>query len=177
MSDTEEDLRKGLERLNALGQVEAAEGFLKCCGSARWAKRMADQIPFSDFRQLSSEADRIWWSLEEKDWLEAFRHHPKIGEKRAAAAQSKDAARWSEQEQGGTSTADEELLAELAALNRAYEERFGFIFIVCASGKTTDEMIALLKERLRNDDETEVRVAAEEQRRITHLRLRKLLEQ
>jgi OHCU decarboxylase len=138
---------------------------------------MAAERPFEVVAELLESTDRIWWELEPQDWLEAFSHHPKIGEKKAAAAQSTDAARWSEQEQAETSGTGEELLAELSALNRAYEERFGFIFIVCASGKTTEEMIALLRERLHNDVDTELRVAAEEQRRITHLRLRKLLEQ
>jgi OHCU decarboxylase len=138
---------------------------------------MAAERPFEVVAELLESTDRIWWELEPKDWLEAFSHHPKIGEKRAAPAQSSEAARWSEQEQVGTRNAREELLRELAALNRAYEERFGFIFIVCATGKTTEEMLALLRERLGNDLDTELRIAAEEQRRITHLRLRKLLEQ
>ena len=170
-------MKHGLDYLNSLAPVDAVAELLKCCGSARWAERMAAERPFEVVAELLESADGIWWELEPQDWLEAFSHHPKIGEKKAAAAQSRDAARWSEQEQSGTSRADEESLAELSALNRAYEERFGFIFIVCATGKTTEEMIALLKERLHNDTDTELRVAAEEQRRITHLRLRKLLEQ
>ena len=169
-------MKQGLDNLNSLPPEDASAELLKCCGSMRWAERMAAERPFEVVAELLESADRIWWGLEPQDWLEAFSHHPKIGEKKAAATQSADAARWSEQEQSGTRTAAEELLAELVALNRAYEERFGFIFIVCASGKTTEEMIALLKERLHNDTDTELRVAAEEQRRITHLRLRKLLE-
>lgn len=167
----------GLDALNSLAPQEAVAGLLKCCGSLRWAERMAAERPFEVVAELLESADRIWWELLPQDWLEAFRHHPKIGEKKAAATQSSDAARWSEQEQSGTRTAAEEMLAELSSLNRAYEERFGFIFIVCATGKTTAEMLALLKERMTNDPDTEIRIAAEEQRRITHLRLRKLLEQ
>ncbi len=140
-------------------------------------ERMAAERPFEVVAELLESTDRIWWELEPKDWLEAFNHHPKIGEKKAAPAQSSEAAAWSEQEQAVTRMAAEELLQELSALNRAYEDRFKFIFIVCATGKKTEEMIALLKERLGNDPATELRVAAEEQRRITHLRLRKLLEQ
>jgi OHCU decarboxylase len=170
-------LKQGLDTLNSLAPGDAVAEFLKCCGSARWAERMAAERPFEVVAELLESTDRIWWELEPQDWLEAFNHHPKIGEKRAAAAQSTDAARWSEQEQSGTRGTGEELMAELGALNRAYEERFGFIFIVCAAGKTTEEMIALLRERLHNDTDAELRVAAEEQRRITHLRLRKLLEQ
>jgi OHCU decarboxylase len=137
---------------------------------------MAGQRPFDDFQQLTAEADRIWSSLGPTDWLEAFSHHPKIGEKKAAPAQSLEAARWSDEEQAGTRAAAQGTLAELEKLNRIYEERFGFIFIVCATGKTTEEMLALITERLRNDYETELPIAAEEQRRITHLRLRKLVE-
>jgi OHCU decarboxylase len=176
VSERDEGLREGLERLNSLTQVEAARELLKCCGSSRWANRMAARMPFDDFHQMMAEADRIWAGLEPQDWLEAFSHHPKIGEKRAAPAQSAEAARWSEQEQEGASAADDEKLAELTMLNRAYEDRFGYIFIVCATGKTTQEMLALLKERLVDEPDRELRIAAEEQRRITQLRLRKLLE-
>lgn len=177
MGKTEDDLCKGFERLNALTQVAAANELLKCCGSKRWANRMVSDMPFYNLHQLFSKADSVWWSLEEKDWLEAFSSHPKIGEQKAAHGQSSESARWSEQEQAGTQAAAQEMLVELRTLNHAYEERFGFIFIVCATGKTTEEILALIKERLLNDYATELRIAAEEQRRITHLRLRKLLEQ
>lgn len=166
-----------LGTLNSLAPQVCRAELLKCCGSARWAERMAAARPFDDVNSMLERADKIWWELDEEDWLEAFSHHPKIGEKRAAVVQSKEAARWSEQEQSASSAAAEETRSELLALNRAYEERFGFIFIVCATGKTGEGMLALLKERLRNDTDTELRIAAEEQRRITHLRLRKLLEQ
>jgi OHCU decarboxylase len=176
VSERDEGLSEGLERFNSLTEAEAAGELLKCCGSSRWANRLAARMPFDDFQQLIAEADRIWSGLEPKDWLEAFSHHPRIGEKRAAPAQSAEAARWSAEEQSGTSAAAGEKLSELETLNRVYEDRFGYIFIVCATGKTTEEMLALLKERLGNEPERELRVAAEEQRRITHLRLRKLLE-
>jgi OHCU decarboxylase len=166
-----------LDALNALAPQPCRAELLKCCGSARWAERMAAARPFDDIDSMLERADKIWWALDAGDWLEAFSHHPKIGEKKAAVVQSQEAARWSEQEQSAARTLEEETRAELLALNRAYEERFGFIFIVCATGKTGEEMLALLKERLRNDRDTELRIAAEEQRRITHLRLRKLLEQ
>lgn len=176
MSETDEGLRQGLERFNSLTQADAASELLKCCGSSRWANRVAAQMPFDDFQQLMTEADRVWSGLGPEDWLEAFSHHPKIGERRPAPAQSAEAARWSEQEQAGTSAAAQDALSELTTLNRAYEDRFGHIFIVCATGKTTEEMLALLKERLGNEPERELHIAAREQQRITHLRLRKLLE-
>jgi OHCU decarboxylase len=163
--------------LNSLPPVEAKAELLKCCGSARWAERMAAARPFHSIDSMLETADKIWWELDAADWLEAFSHHPKIGEKKAQSAQSQQAARWSVEEQSTAGKAAEVTFLELVSLNLAYEERFGFIFIVCATGKTSEEMLALLRERLHNDRETELRIAAEEQRRITHLRLRKLLEQ
>jgi OHCU decarboxylase len=170
-------LKPGLESLNSLGRDEAAAQLLKCCGSSRWAERMAALRPFKGMDELLEAADRVWSELETRDWLEAFSSHPKIGERKAALAQSAEAARWSEQEQAGTRDAAQGSLLELAALNRVYEERFGFIYIVCATGRTTEELLALLRERLSNDVETELRVAAREQQRITRLRLGKLFEE
>ncbi len=161
----------GLARLRLYGKAmfrpPAEAELLACCGSRSWVRRMADRQPFRDFEELVNEADHTWWDLGRDDWLEAFRSHPRIGEK--------SAGRWSQQEQAGTQTASEGTLAALAEANRAYEEKFGHIFIVCATGKTADEMLALLRSRLQNDADAEVRVAAEEQRRITRLRLEKLL--
>ncbi len=121
-------------------------------------------------------ADRIWWSLGREDWHEAFRSHPKIGEHGAANPSGAQSQAWSQQERSGTAGARAEVLAELAAANREYENRFGYIYIVCATGKTSEEMLALLQQRLQNYPVAELRVAAEEQRKITRLRLEKLLE-
>jgi OHCU decarboxylase len=164
-----------LEHLNSLLPDQAEREFLKCCGSTRWAREMASARPFADVDRLFGQAERICWSLSEQDWLEAFRAHPKIGERKAAAVQSEQAQTWSAQEQAGIADTATETKAELAARNQEYEERFGFIFIVCASGKTSAEMLAILTERLQNDTEAELRAAAEEQRKITRLRLEKLL--
>lgn len=164
-----------LERLNTLSPEDAEGELLKCCGSTLWARRMEGERPFHDVQELLTKADAVWWSLDAEDWLEAFSRHPKIGEKESARAQAHDAKRWSEQEQAGTNSADEETRLALAKANHEYERKFGHIYIVCATGKTADEMLLILRERLQNDTETELRVAAEEQRRITHLRLRKLL--
>jgi len=133
--------------------------------------------PFANVDELLTKADSIWWSLSSEDWLEAFRAHPKIGEKKAAAAQSEEALQWSAQEQSGVNDAAATTMAALAAGNRDYEQRFGFIFIVCATGKSSEEMLAILQARLQNDAETEIAVAAEEQRKIMRLRLEKLLQQ
>jgi OHCU decarboxylase len=165
----------GLDRLNSLPPSEARSEFLKCCGSTSWALHMVDQRPFGDLSELLSKADDNWRSLAAEDWLEAFRSHPKIGEKKAEHTQSDTARAWSEQEQAGTNASALETMQALADGNREYEKRFGYIFIVCASGKTADEMLAILSERLRNDTDKELHAAAEEQLKITHLRLKKLV--
>ena len=138
---------------------------------------MSDARPFAGANDLMAKADSVWWSLRDEDWLEAFRAHPKIGEQKAAAVQSEQARGWSAQEQSGVQDAATETKAALAAGNQEYEARFGFIFIVCATGKSSTEMLAILNARLQNDPGTELRVAAEEQRKITQLRLEKLLNQ
>jgi OHCU decarboxylase len=166
----------GLEQLNELPREEAVRSLLKCCGSERWAGRVTDERPFRDIDSLVRASDRIWLGLDASDWLEAFGHHPKIGEKRVAQEVSDEARRWSEEEQSSARNSSTETTQELIAANREYERRFGFIFIVCATGKSTEEMLALLKERLQNDSDKELSIAAEEQRRITNLRLKKLLE-
>src|SRR6266550_4548548 len=160
-----------LDRLNSLSPDDAEIEFLKCCGSKNWARRMVDQRPFIDVSELLSKADDGWRSLGAQDWVEAFRSHPKIGEKKAEQAQSAEARAWSEQEQAGTRDSAQETTTALAAGNREYESRYGYIFIVCATGKTTAEMLAILHERLSNDPDNELRIAAEEQRKITQLRL------
>ena len=137
---------------------------------------MALARPFCNTDEIFGKADSIWLSLEGSDWLEAFRAHPKIGEKNAVAVQSSEARAWSAAEQSGTRDASPKTVATLAEANRQYEERFGFIFIVCATGKSAVEMLGILKARLQNDRQTELGVAAEEQRKITRLRLAKLLE-
>jgi OHCU decarboxylase len=160
---------------------------------------MAAARPFGSFRELADEADRVWRSLSREDWLEAFAAHPQIGSAPSSRPSSVAGAGpqglsqssvagagpqglsprhslvWSRDEQDGTRGASPETLANLADANRDYEERFGHIFIVCASGRNAAEMLALAQARLANDPETELAIAAEEQRKITRLRLEKLL--
>ena len=170
-------MNQSVNRLNGLSANNAEAEFLKCCGSERWARLMTEARPFEALDEVLTEADRVWWSLNEADWLEAFRAHPKIGEKKAAAAQSAEAQKWSAQEQSGVAQASAETVSQLAERNREYEDRFGFIFIVCASGKSSEEMLAIINDRLRSDPDTELRTAAAEQSKITRLRLEKLLNQ
>lgn len=131
--------------------------------------------PFTNIDQLSTKADEIWRSLSTDDWLEAFRAHPKIGEKKAEAAQSAQAQSWSAQEQSNAQDADAINKEALAKGNRQYEERFGFIFIICATGKSADAILGSLNQRLENDTATELRMAADEQSKITRLRLGRLV--
>jgi OHCU decarboxylase len=166
---------EGLARLNALDAETAEREMLKCCGAHAWAREMAARRPFEDTEELMLTADQVWWALGTRDWHEAFASHPKIGERKAAQAQSEQAQTWSEQEQAGARNAEQATLVELAEANRVYEEKFGHIFIVCATGKTAAQMLTLLRARLPNDPGIELRNAADEQRKITRLRLEKLL--
>jgi OHCU decarboxylase len=164
------------ESLEALPPDEALQEFLKCCGSVRWAEAMVQLRQYAyRIDGLINLGNAIWWMLEPADWLEAFHSHPKIGEKKAAAEVSSQSKHWSGHEQAGVQIASEETLDSLAQLNRDYEEKFGFIFIVFATGKSAGEMLNILRERLRNDVEAELPIAAAEQAKITELRLKKLV--
>jgi OHCU decarboxylase len=164
-----------LQSLNAMAAGEASQEFLKCCGSVRWANAMTERRPYNTFAELARAASDIWWALEKSDWLEAFRSHPQIGEKKASAEVSAQSQQWSGQEQGGVRDANPDTVDALAQLNRQYEEKFGFIFIVCATGKSAGEMLAILRERLDNEIDAELPIAAAEQAKITELRLKKLV--
>jgi len=137
---------------------------------------MSTERPFKTLDDLIGKADVIWWSLDPGDWLEAFLSHPKIGEKKAAAATSEQSRQWSAAEQVGIADAANSTLAALAELNQKYQDKFGYIFIVCASGKSSEEMLATLRSRLANDRDDELLIAAGEQAKITSLRLQKLVE-
>lgn len=160
------------ENLNALETNAAAQVLQRCCGSQRWVAQMLAQRPFASTASLLATAKEVFRSLDETDYLEAFAHHPAIGEDPQALAQRfASTAALSRSEQAGVQGASHATLAALRSDNIAYRERFGFIFLVCATGKNASEMLALLRERLNNDRTTEVRVAAAEQEKITALRL------
>ncbi|MBI3554928.1 MAG: 2-oxo-4-hydroxy-4-carboxy-5-ureidoimidazoline decarboxylase [Deltaproteobacteria bacterium] len=157
-----------LDGLNTLTPDEAKVAFERCCGSKRWVDRMTASRPFPTPAALYEAADRIWGELSEDDFREAFTHHPKIGAKGLRD-------RWASNEQKGVHGASPETIEGLASGNTEYERKFGYIFLICATGKTADEMLALLRKRMNNDAHTEIRVAAAEQGQITRLRLEKLL--
>jgi 2-oxo-4-hydroxy-4-carboxy-5-ureidoimidazoline decarboxylase len=163
-------------RLDALDEPAAIAAFLRCCGSRRWAEAMARGRPYADETALLAAAERAFAPLARADWLEAFSHHPRIGDRASLAARFPTTAGWSDAEQGGVSGAAEDVLDGLLRGNREYEARFGHIFVVCATGRSAPEMLALLRERMPNDADAELEIAAAEQRKITAIRLRKLLE-
>ena len=164
-----------LSELNNLPAAARAEELRRCCGSAAWVAALNQQFPLPDADALFRQATRIWNSLSAADWREAFAHHPKIGDVGALREKFASTSTWAEGEQGAVRQASEETLRHLAAGNAAYEQRFGYIFIVCATGKTADEMLALLQARLPNDPAAEILIAAGEQNKITRIRLEKLL--
>jgi len=159
---------------NATDEATALGAMIACCGARRWAAAMVAARPIETMEKLSTTADEIWSTMEVPDWMEAFRRHPRIGERKPAHATAKSEV-WSKQEQESAAAADASVLARLAEGNAVYEQRFGFTYIVCATGKSAEEMLAILERRLRNGRETELREAAEQQRQITQLRLRKWL--
>jgi len=164
-----------LAELNALPEEAARAELLRCCGCARWAGAVLAKRPFADKPGLLSAADAAWAATAEKDWHEAFSHHPRIGGKDALRAKFASTQSWATGEQAGATAASEAVLDALAAGNAAYESRFGHIFIVCATGKSAAEMLDLLKSRLGNDAACELKIAAGEQHKITKIRLEKLL--
>jgi OHCU decarboxylase len=158
---------------NQAGEAAALEAMLACCASKRWAAAMVNLRPIGTVAELSETADRVWSTMQEADWLEAFACHPRIGERRTT--EEGRSAAWSKQEQSCAASASERLLAELAEGNRLYEQRFGFTYIVCATGKSAAEMLAILQRRLAGTRENELREAAEQQRQIMQIRLGKWL--
>ncbi|MEX1186092.1 MAG: 2-oxo-4-hydroxy-4-carboxy-5-ureidoimidazoline decarboxylase [Gemmatimonadaceae bacterium] len=163
--------------LDVLPPERASQLLGDCCGSTRWISAMVARRPFGSMERLLAAADETWRSLGPDDWREAFSHHPRIGERRSVKTQSERGAAWAAGEQSGVGDARDDIRSSLADANREYEKRFGYIYVVCATGKTAEELLAMVTERLRNDPATELAVAADEQRKITRLRLEKLLGQ
>lgn len=164
-----------LERWNLLPADEAESEILPCCGSRAWARGMARQRPYKDDRSVLAASDETWRSLGEADWMEAFASHPRIGESRAPQSATARSAAWSSQEQSHAAAAEDAVRTALAEANREYERRFGRIFIICATGKQGSEILQILRQRLQNDAQTEIREAAEQQRQISQIRLGKWL--
>lgn len=164
-----------LERLNQLDEAEAAKALRTCCAAERWVQGMVASRPFESVEDLHEKADRLWPQLETEDWLEAFEAHPKIGDVSSLKAKFANTRDLASGEQSSASLASEETLQRLKYGNDAYLEKFGFIFIICATGKSADEMLLRLEERIDNTRADEIVNAGREQAKITHLRLDKVV--
>ena len=169
-------MNKVLVRWNSLDPVDAAREALPCCGSQAWATALAASRPIPDKDTLIETSNRIWLALPEEAWRQAFDSHPRIGQTHAQTHATAESLRWSAQEQRAALSEDEAAKLALEEANRRYEQKFGRIFIVCATGKTRAEILTVLESRMKNDPATELREAAEQQRQITQLRLHRWLE-
>tara|TARA_R110002167_G_scaffold9744_5_gene45111 strand:+ start:9946 stop:10458 length:513 start_codon:yes stop_codon:yes gene_type:complete len=164
-----------LEQLNQLPADEAATAFAQCCVSQRWIQQMVAARPFLSAEQLQQQAENFWQALAEADYLEAFEGHPKIGDVSSLQQKYASTKALAAGEQSSVNAANDAIINALAEGNQSYEQRYGFIFIVCATGKSAAEMLALLQARLSNNRATEVQNAADEQAKITRIRINKLL--
>lgn len=163
-----------IDYINSLDEAKAREAFFHCSGSAIWCDEMIAQMPFADICDLYRKADESWKLLTKHDWLNAFKIHPKIGDIDSLRKKFNATADWASNEQAGTAIANEETLHGLAHGNVEYERKFGYIFIVCATGKSAQEMLSILQQRLPNNAATEFDIACGEQKKITNLRLGKI---
>jgi 2-oxo-4-hydroxy-4-carboxy-5-ureidoimidazoline decarboxylase len=167
---------KILARWNSLDPASAAREVLPCCGSQAWAAALASHRPLADEASLVTASANIWLALPEEAWQEAFDSHPRIGQKQARVHATEESLSWSAQEQRSALSEDDTARLALEEANRRYEQKFGRIFVVCATGKTSSEMLSILERRMKNDAATELREQAEQQRQITELRLHRWLE-
>ena len=164
-----------LADFNGLAATKANEVLLSLCGSTAWAKTMGAHRPYKSVRSLMKAAEGAWWGLGESDWREAFAAHPQIGEQKKAVTATVQSATWSTGEQSGVTNATVDVGERLASLNARYLEVHGFIYIVCASGKSAGQLLSLLESRIDNPTSVELDRAAREQMQITRLRLEKWL--
>lgn len=160
--------REVTRHLNTRLPAQLQNDLRRCCASSAWVRDMMAARPFAESADLLAAAENIWWDLDPPDWQEAFAAHPRIGDQTHS--------QWARQEQSGTASANEETLRALAETNHEYEKRFGRVFLVCATGKSAAEMLAIARQRLQNQPDEELRIAAEEQLKITKLRLLKLVQ-
>lgn len=160
--------------LDTLDETEARGVLFQCCGSRRWVEQMLARRPFGSDERLLTSVDEVWWGLTREDWLEAFAHHPRIGERPAPDPAAGQDARWASEEQAGAAAADSATLEALVEYNAAYERRFGHVFLICATGLGAAAMLQTLQARLENPADMELRIAAGEQAKVTRLRLQKL---
>ena len=166
-----------LTDLNKLSKTEATNILQPCCGSAQWLNLLMDKFPFTDEKDLVAKAEKVWYNqCSESDWLQAFTHHPKIGNNKDLAEKFATTQHLAADEQAAVNTASQDIVEQLAKANEAYEKKFGFIFIVCATGKSASEMLRLMQDRIANSYSEELHIAMGEQHKITILRFKKLFD-
>lgn len=166
-----------LHTFNQLSKEEANAELFKCCGSSQWVEQLMTHFPFENEQTLFDCARTIWYeTVDEKDYLEAFTHHPKIGDIESLTKKFATTKEWAGNEQAGVNTAQQQTITDLARLNEDYFQKFGYIFIVCATGKSADEMLHLLSNRVEHSKSEELAIAMGEQFKITLIRLKKLIE-
>ena len=165
-----------LHELNTLSKQQLIQELTKCCGSSAWVNKMLPFFPADDLVELLEDAEEQWFKCSEEDWKEAFAQHPKIGDFESLQKKFESTSEWASGEQSGVNNASQQTLEALAEDNKKYEDKFGYIFIVCATGKSAEEMLGILNERFLNDPKDEIEIAADEQNTITKLRIEKLLE-
>ena len=165
-----------LHDLNMLPVDQRKRELMKCCGSSAWVQRMLPFFPAEDLVEILEDAEEQWFKCSREDWKEAFSHHPRIGDIKSSEKKFASTAEWASGEQSAVKAASPETIQALAKANEEYEKKFGFIFIVCATGKSAEEMLGLLSARLLNSPEQEIEIAADEQNKITKLRLQKLVD-
>ncbi len=164
-----------LHELNLIPKDQLKKELFNCCGSENWVNKMLPFFPADDMVELLNDAEDLWYECSEADWLEAFAHHPKIGDVESLTKKFASTAQWASGEQSAVTNTSRHIIEALAKGNGEYEKKFGFIFIVCATGKSAEEMLELLQQRLHNSKEDEIKIAMDEQNKITLLRIQKLL--
>lgn len=165
-----------IHELNEMPPAELNATLFKCCGSAAWVNKMLTLFPMDELVELLDFAEAQWFNCREEDWREAFSQHPKIGDIASLQKKFASTADWAAEEQMGVNTANAETQQALQKANKQYEDKFGYIFIVSAAGKSAEEMLNILQKRLQNEPEAEIKIAADEQNKITLLRLQKLMQ-
>ncbi|MEO6723493.1 MAG: 2-oxo-4-hydroxy-4-carboxy-5-ureidoimidazoline decarboxylase [Ferruginibacter sp.] len=162
--------------LNQMPPDELKAALFNCCGSVKWVDKMMSWFPMEELVELLDMAEAEWYKCTPGDWREAFSHHPKIGDTASLQKKFAATAEWVQDEQSGVNTANEQTLNALTEANKKYEQQFGYIFIISATGKSAEEMLSILEQRLNNTPEEEIRIAADEQNKITLIRIQKLMQ-
>ncbi|MBC7946466.1 MAG: 2-oxo-4-hydroxy-4-carboxy-5-ureidoimidazoline decarboxylase [Chitinophagaceae bacterium] len=165
-----------LHELNTLPKLKLREELLRCCGSDAWVEKVLPFFPVEDLVELLEDAEEQWFKCTQAEWKEAFSHHPRIGDTDSLAKKFAATSEWAAGEQKAVSNAPRKIIEALAKGNQEYEKKFGYTFIVCATGLSAEEMLSMLEVRMQNSPEVEIEVAADEQSKITKLRIEKLLD-